>query len=208
MTESESSTATPLTLLCIACQQAYVAGNGMRGDECFESICRLFEPAATVICSKILRSGGILSAMEDAVQESLFAIWNEIRANKFDETAQFEPWANTITRRTTISVGRRQKYQTFITGLMQDDTLEEPADDPSAVLESQEFLQQLRDILSEEDLRLLMKRYCDLASHSSLAAEYNTTPGAIRARLFRIKERVRAAFCLPADCQTNERARQ
>lgn len=199
MNESESSSATQLTLLCIACQQAYAARDNVVGDEHFESICILYRSVATAVCSSILRSAGIQNATEDAVQESLFAIWQAISAERFDKKFQFEPWANTITRRTAISVGRRQKHQTSVTGLLQDETIEDSADDPSALPDIQEFLQQLHDILSEDDLRLLMKRYCSAASYSNLAAEYSTTPGAIRARLFRIKERVREAIRLPAD---------
>ena len=199
MTEPKSSPATPLTQLCIACQQAYASGDTMHGDECFESICELYTPEAAVICGKILRSAGILNATDDAVQESLLAVWQAIREGHFDESGQFEPWANTITRRTTISVGRRQKYQTFVKGLFQDETIDDSADDASGLPDIQEFLQQLCAILSDDDRRLLMKRYCSAANYSDLAAEYSTTPGAIRARLYRIKERVREAFRLSAD---------
>ena len=189
------------------CQRAYAAGDCAVGDKIFEEICKGFEPIATRICGSILRSAGILNANDDAVQESLLAIWTQIRNGKFDKTSRFEPWANTITRRTTISVGRNQRCRSVISELMWDDTLEDSTNDPSSALEVAERFEQVASLLSEDELRLLMRHYCDGLSLSDLAIECETTSGAMNAMIYRIKKRVRESLGIPANSETKERVK-
>ncbi len=207
MTETDARSATRLTQTCVNCQRAYLAGDVSVGDEIFERLCREFEPTAARISGRILQSAGILNAVEDAVQESLLAIWKEIRAGKFDQTCRFEPWANTITRRTTISVGRNQKCRSIITDLLRDDTLKDSGDEPSSALEVIELFEQVTNLLSDDEFRLLKRKYCDSLSLMELGVEYGTTSDAIRGRINRIKERVRESLSIPANSQTKERVK-
>ena len=205
MTETDAKNATEMTQLCVICQRAYVAGNSAAGDAAFERLCQRYEPITAQICGKMLRSLGMTGVTDDAVQESFVAIWQEVRQGKFDESRSFQPWANTITRRTTVSMVRKYKCRIVIVDLLQDAALQDVGETPRAAIDTQDDLKLITNQLSDEELRLLMKRYCDGADLSELATEYATTTAAIRARIYRIKKRVQEALGILAVSETGER---
>ena len=90
---------------------------------------------------------------------------------------------------------------------MWDDTLEDSTNDPSSALEVAERFEQVASLLSEDELRLLMRHYCDGLSLSDLAIECETTSGAMNAMIYRIKKRVRESLGIPANSETKERVK-
>ena len=194
VTPHKSTDEALLTQLCIACQQAYSEGEDLLGDEKFHELSTIYRSIAHAVCNTVFRSAGLRGSTEDAVQESLIAIWLQLRGQHFRTDLSFTPWANTITRRAAFSVIRKQNRRNLLTRIFSDRLPKTPTDESSSNSDLQQDLAQLDAILPPEERTLLHRRYIHNVSYPDLAKEYGTTPEAIRGRIYRIRDRVRKAL--------------
>lgn len=126
-------------------------------------------------------------AAHDVLQEVILSILTNSSAP--DDTARFATWSRGIARAVASKGGALQSE------LPWDDESEDPADpleNPERAADTRETLQRAVHGLSEESVRLLVRRYVWEENAEELARQLEKTPSSLRVRLMRLRSAARS----------------
>jgi RNA polymerase sigma-70 factor (ECF subfamily) len=164
---------------------------GKDGEAAFASLCDALRPDLFRFAFWVARDRGVA---EDVVQEALLRAWRS--RESLADAAAAKPWLLTIIRREHARLFERKRHETVpLDELVADGSPELAADDTD-----QETLDLRRAIFAlEADHRepLVMQVLMGLSTQE-IADQLGLTQAAVLSRLFRARQKLRAALGVPA----------
>jgi RNA polymerase sigma-70 factor (ECF subfamily) len=164
---------------------------GKDGEAAFASLCDALRPDLFRFAFWLARDRGVA---EDVVQEALLRAWRS--RESLADAAAAKPWLLTIIRREHARLFERRRHETVpLDELVADGSPELAADDTD-----QETLDLRRAIFAlEADHRepLVMQVLMGLSTQE-IADQLGLTQAAVLSRLFRARQKLRAALGVPA----------
>ena len=164
---------------------------GKDGEAAFASLCDALRPDLFRFAFWLARDRGVA---EDVVQEALLRAWRS--RESLADAAAAKPWLLTIIRREHARLFERKRHETVpLDELVADGSPELAADDTD-----QETLDLRRAIFAlEADHRepLVMQVLMGLSTQE-IADQLGLTQAAVLSRLFRARQKLRAALGVPA----------
>ena len=132
-------------------------------------------------------------AAEDIFQETGMAVVEE--ANRGTEVRQFLPWVHEIVRRRVADHFRRKSRRTTLEqsgGLEEVVSLAfcENAEEPTAVHQSREYLEECLEELPAAQRELIERRYREEAPLRKIAETADSTEGSIKVLLWRARRQL------------------
>jgi RNA polymerase sigma-70 factor (ECF subfamily) len=164
---------------------------GKDGQAAFASLCDALRPDLFRFAFWLARDRGVA---EDVVQEALLRAWRS--RESLADAAAAKPWLLTIIRREHARLFERKRHETVpLDELVADGSPELAAEDTD-----QETLDLRRAIFTlEADYRepLVMQVLMGLSTQE-IADQLGLTQAAVLSRLFRARQKLRAALGVPA----------
>ncbi len=164
---------------------------GKDGEAAFASLCDALRPDLFRFAFWVARDRGVA---EDVVQEALLRAWRS--RESLADAAAAKPWLLTIIRREHARLFERKRHETVpLDELVADGSPELAAEDTD-----QETLDLRRAIFTlEADYRepLVMQVLMGLSTQE-IADQLGLTQAAVLSRLFRARQKLRAALGVPA----------
>jgi RNA polymerase sigma-70 factor, ECF subfamily len=131
---------------------------------------------------------------EDAAQEVFVRIFFERAA--FAGRSRYSTWLHGVAIRTCLTLRRsrsrrRQRETTEVPeGQSPAETHAGTEPDPANAVASSQDLERLLALLEEEDRALILMKFAEGHDYDALAEMFDATPGALRMRVSRIRERL------------------
>ena len=133
---------------------------------------------------------------EDAAQEVFVRLFFD--RGKFAGRSRYATWLHGVAIRTCLTLrrsrSRRRRRETTETGTgpPPTETLATTEPGPAASLAAAQDLERLLAGLDEEDRALILMKFAEGHEYEALAEMFDSTPGALRMRVSRIRERLAA----------------
>ena len=135
---------------------------------------------------------------EDAAQEVFVRLFFE--RGKFAGRSRYSTWLHGVAIRTCLTLrrsrSRRRRRETTDTsagdGLTPVSVVPDPQPLPAAAVDAAHDAEKLLAVLDEEDRALVLMKFAENHDYEALAEMFDTTPGALRMRVSRIREKLAA----------------
>ena len=151
-------------------------------EEAFAEIVRRHRPGLL----RFARSLGSGERSEDVVQDGLVRAWNALRRS--DAEIDLRPWLTTIVRNRAMSSHASVRHHEEL-----DETIDGVRQPGDYALLHEELRSAVSAVnsLPEAQRKALIRSALDGESHDTIAAELETTPGAVRQLIFRARTGLR-----------------
>jgi RNA polymerase sigma-70 factor (ECF subfamily) len=172
---------------------AVLVERARRGDaRAFDELVGRYRRSATAVAVHLL---GDVAGAEDVVQDAFAAAYRNLDALR--EPARFRSWFHTIVRRASLRGRRRSRRPEVLLEDLPEVGREEPALTPA-----DERILLAINALPRCYREILAARYLSEMPYPDIAAMFGLSEGAVRVRVFRAKQRLRA--CLECAGRTAE----
>lgn len=152
----------------------------------FDALCATLRPDLVRFAFWLARDRALA---EDVVQEALLRAWKSL--DTLTDEAKAKQWMLTIVRREHARTWERKRLQTEdLDALVQAEAPVLASDDEAALTEMREALFRLDDDYREPLVLQVMMGY----STNEIAGHMGLTQGAVLTRLFRARQKLRAAM--------------
>ena len=173
---------------------AWAAREGSDGVA-FTALVDRFRDRVWRVCWRLM---GSQHDAEDAAQEVFVRLFFE--RGKFAGRSRYSTWLHGVAIRTCLTLrrsrSRRRRRETTDTsagdGLLPVSVVPDPQPLPAAAVDAAHDAEKLLAGLDEEDRALVLMKFAENHDYEALAEMFDTTPGALRMRVSRIREKLAA----------------
>lgn len=157
----------------------------------FHGLVERFRDRVWRVCWRLM---GNRHDAEDAAQEVFVRLFFERAA--FAGRSRYSTWLHGVAIRTCLTLRRsrsrrRQRETTEVPeGQQPAETHAGAEPDPAAAVASAQDVERLLAVLDEEDRALVLMKFAEGHDYDALAEMFDSTPGALRMRVSRIRERL------------------
>lgn len=179
--------------LATASDEALAALAAREGSDglAFTTLVERFRDRVWRVCWRLM---GDRHDAEDAAQEVCVRLFFE--RNGFAGRSRYSTWLHGVAIRTCLTLrrsrSRRRRRETTETpgGALPSETHAAAEPDPAAAVAAAHDMDRLLATLDEEDRALVLMKFAEGHDYDALAEMFGSTPGALRMRVSRIRERL------------------